>query len=249
MTKVSIIGTGNVSYHLERAFAQATDLLEVQVLPSRSDFSNRSSEKNNGDFDSDSDLVIIAVSDDAIATVSKKLQNTSQLVVHTSGSVPMNALERERRGVFYPLQTFSKNRDVDFGVIPICIEANEKKDLKLLRMLGEVISRKVHEIDSEQRKALHLAAVFVNNFSNHLYQIGNRICQENDVSFDLLKPLIAETASKIETLDPLEAQTGPAKRNDVKTIGNHLTELKSQKLKEVYLLLTRSIQDTHGKKL
>jgi predicted short-subunit dehydrogenase-like oxidoreductase (DUF2520 family) len=114
--------------------------------------------------------------------------------------------------------------------------------------LGKTISNTIYKINSEQRKSLHLAAVFVNNFVNHLYYIGNEICNENDVPFDILLPLIEETFKKLDDLSPLEAQTGPAKRNDEQTIKNQLDQLKNNTHKEIYRILTKSIQETHGRK-
>lgn len=251
MIKVSIIGSGNVSFHLQGAFAKTADVHLVDVIPGRSDFKKLFSGKDLSNEESwAADVYIIAVSDDAISKVAEQLQNSSKLVVHTSGSVPMDDLPKElRKGVFYPLQTFSKKRAVDFKTVPVCIEASAEKDLKLLRKLAQTISENIHEINSEQRKNLHLAAVFVNNFTNHLYQIGSEICKENSVSFDLLKPLIFETAHKIGTLNPKEAQTGPAKRNDTGTIKNHLAQLKTKEQREIYSILTESIQNTYGEKL
>ena len=145
---------------------------------------------------------------------------------------------------FYPLQTFTKGKKVDFKKIPICIEAEQDNDLKILEQLAVLISEKTHLINSQQRKALHVAAVFVNNFVNHLYQIGSEICQENQIPFSILEALITETASKIERLSPKNAQTGPAKRNDKGTIDAHLDFLKSDVSKqEIYKLLTQSIQN------
>ena len=124
----------------------------------------------------------------------------------------MDALsDRNRKGVFYPLQTFSKNRKLKFKKIPVCIEASNTSDLKLLMKLGLSLSKNVVEVNSEERSKLHLAAVFVNNFVNHMYAIGGEILQDNHLSLNLLKPLITETASKVKRLTPSEAQTGPAK--------------------------------------
>ena len=195
------------------------------------------------------DVTIIAVSDNAIADVSKQLPFENQLVVHTSGSLSMEALDpKNRKGVFYPLQTFSKSKEVDFKVIPICLEAQNDNDFKTLEILAKTISNSVTTITSEQRKALHVAAVFVSNFTNHLYQIGNEICVENNIPFEILKPLIQETANKILSLSPIDAQTGPAKRNDTQTINTHLNFLSDDNQKEIYKILTKSIID-HGKKL
>ena len=154
----------------------------------------------------------------------------------------MEALsKRNRKGIFYPLQTFSKNREVNFNTIPICIEAKEEADLELLTNLGNSLSEKVVEIDSDERSKLHLAAVFVNNFVNHLYAIGDDILGNNELSFDLLHPLIEETASKVKTLSPSEVQTGPARRGDQKTIEKHLHLLTEGPESELYQQLTESL--------
>jgi predicted short-subunit dehydrogenase-like oxidoreductase (DUF2520 family) len=154
-----------------------------------------------------------------------------------------------RRGVFYPLQTFTKGKKVDFREIPICIESEFSADLEIIKKLANTISEKTYIINSQQRKALHIAAVFVNNFVNHLYQIGNEICLENQVPFEILEALISETAAKVRTLSPDEAQTGPAKREDQQTIEAHLDFLKPDATKKsIYQLLTQSIQN-NGKEL
>ena len=253
MTKVSIIGSGNVAQHLIQAFQLNSQIELVQVFAR-----NKKSVAHLLDSDaitSDyyqlqvADVYIIAVSDDAIAKVSSQLPFENQLVVHTSGTVDLDTLdEKNRKGVFYPLQTFSKNKAVDFKTIPLCLEAENETDLKLLQKVADCISESLYEINSQQRKALHVAAVFVNNFVNHLYQIGNEICEDNQIPFDILKPLIQETANKIVTLSPKEAQTGPAKRNDLKTIAAHEQFLTDKNQATIYKLLTQSIQN-NGKKL
>ena len=133
-------------------------------------------------------------------------------------------------------------------MIPICLEAENTFDFRVLDTVAKSISKAVFPINSEQRKALHVAAVFVNNFTNHLYQIGQEICEENKVPFEILKPLIQETANKINTLNPTEAQTGPAKRNDSTTIEAHLEYLTNENQKNIYKILTQSIQN-NGKEL
>jgi predicted short-subunit dehydrogenase-like oxidoreductase (DUF2520 family) len=194
-------------------------------------------------------MYIIAVPDDAIASVSSKLPFKNRLVVHTSGSVALNALDdKNRKGVFYPLQTFSKDKALDFSTIPICIESENSNDFQVLDKVAKSISNAVFAVNTDQRKALHVAAVFVNNFVNHLYQIGNEICEEHQVPFEILKPLIQETANKINTLSPKDAQTGPAKRKDTQTINSHLNFLSNENQGTIYNILTQSIQD-NGKKL
>jgi len=244
MIKIALIGSGNVAQHLISAFNENAETQIVQVF-SRSPFAFDNIPVVH-DFNelAEADLYIIAVSDDAIVGISEQLPFEKRLVVHTSGSVPIEVLSsKNRKGVFYPLQTFTKNKKVDFKSIPICLESESKSDLDLLQKVAGSISDQTFKISSEQRKSLHVSAVFVNNFVNHLYKIGNDICAENKVPFDILKPLIRETADKILTLSPNEAQTGPAKRNDNQTIQRHLDFLSDETQKNIYKLLTQSIQN------
>jgi predicted short-subunit dehydrogenase-like oxidoreductase (DUF2520 family) len=229
MISVVIIGNGNVAHHLEKTFLKASGI-HVSRINSRS-----------LNVIPKADVTILAVSDNAIASVSLKITNS--FVVHTSGSFSMEALQnKESKGVFYMLQTFTKEKEVDFSQVPFCLEASSQTGYLLLEKLAKSIGNKVYPINSEQRKALHIAAVFVNNFTNHMYKIGNDICEKHQVPFDILFPLIDETAQKIKTLSPQLAQTGPAKRNDTETIKNHL-ELLNQEQQEIYKILTRSITD------
>ena len=253
MIRVTVIGSGNVAQHLLKAFVNNPDieLVEVVARTKTELVSFLPAEKIVISCEAmlPTDVVIIAVSDNAIEKVSAQITLKDTLVVHTSGTIPMNILDdKNKKGVFYPLQTFSKFKEVDFRVIPIAIEAQNEESVALLEKVGKSISNHVQQIDSSQRKTLHVAAVFVCNFVNHLYQIGNEICDENNLSFDLLKPLIVETAHKIKTLSPSEAQTGPAKRHDTVTINSQLNFLTNETQKEIYKLLTQSIIN-HGKKL
>lgn len=253
MIKVVIIGSGNVAQHLISSFvnSKALDLVQVFSRQKETVLHLIDSSKITNDLADivDADLYILAISDDAIASVSSQLPFENRLVVHTAGSVSMNLLDKKnRRGVLYPLQTFSKKRAIDFGEITICIETEEEIDFILLEKTAHVLSDKVQKISEQQRKALHVSAVFVNNFVNHLYQIGNEICSEHKLSFDILKPLIMETAQKVMTLSPKEAQTGPAIRNDNQTIERHIHFLKDDIQNSIYKTLTQSIQH-NGKKL
>ena len=198
----------------------------------------------------DADIYLISVKDDAISEVSENLKGKNSLVLHTSGAVPIDSLKpHPRRGVFYPLQTFSKDREVKNPDIPFCLEVNQEKDVELLKQLAIEISGTPFEVSSEQRKKLHLAAVFVCNFVNHLYVVGEDLCRENDLPFEILQPLILETAEKTVHSSPSGNQTGPAKRKDQSTIEAHLDLLDSEENREIYQLLTRAIQTRHGKKL
>ena len=242
-----LLGFGNVNSHLFNAFEKSDKVSVIQVY-NRSIISlelglHGIPFTNKIDQIYDADVYIIGISDDSISTFSESLKIQDKLVVHTSGGAPMDRLSKKnRRGIFYPLQTFSKNKELNFNKIPICIEAENPQDLALLEKLGKTISEVVVEIDSEKRAKIHVAAVFVNNFVNYLYQIGEEILEENDIPFDLLKPLIKETANKIQTLSPELAQTGPAKRNDTKTIEKHLKLLDDTPYKEVYLMLTKKLK-------
>ena len=253
MIKVSIIGSGNVAQHLIQAFQLNSQIELVQVVAR--DIKKVAHLLDSNRITSDytqlqeADLYIIAVSDDAIAEVSSALPFKNRLIAHTSGTVALDSLNSNNRpAVFYPLQTFSKDKPIDFKSVPICLEAENEKDVQILKQLAHSISNAVYEINSEQRKALHLAAVFVNNFVNYLYQMGNEICDANAIPFEILKPLIQETANKIATLSPKNAQTGPAKRNDLKTIAAQEEFLKDENQAAIYKLLTQSLQN-NGKKL
>ncbi len=254
MTNIVILGFGNVGFHLCKTLDKYNQFSVIQIY-NRNKISIYSELKHIPSTTKlaeikEADMYILAIPDDAIASFSEALPLKNKLVVHTSGGAAMEALsEANRKGVFYPLQSFSKKRDPDFNEIPICIEAERKSDLTLLKKLGEAISEKVVEVNSEERAKLHLAAVFVNNFVNYMYDISSDILSKSKLPFELLRPLIAETANKIETLSPKEAQTGPAKRSDKKTIEKHLHLLENGPHKELYQQLTEAILTSYGKKL
>jgi predicted short-subunit dehydrogenase-like oxidoreductase (DUF2520 family) len=253
MITTTLIGSGNVATHLYKALKNAKNIAINQWfsrdLKAITDFKNEVSITSDLNTLTESDVYIIAVSDDAIEDVAKQLPFEDRLVVHTSGSVSLYDIDmKHRRGVFYPLQTFSKDVELDFSEVPICIEALKKDDFKTLTSIGEALGCQTHKVNSHQRKALHLAAVFANNFSNQIYRIAHEICERKSVEFDILKPLIKETVRKIEDVSPYKAQTGPAKRGDKKTIKKHIKMLKNETHKEVYELLTKSIKETHGQR-
>jgi predicted short-subunit dehydrogenase-like oxidoreductase (DUF2520 family) len=249
MKRITILGTGNVAQNLFEAFSHASGFNVVQVvgrdIKKMAFFKNRTSIVPYDEELALTDIYIIAVKDDAISEVSKKIA-AKGLVAHTSGAAALSELKiHERHGVFYPLQTFTKSRLLDFSEVPICIEASNANDLKLLHRLGKVISSNVVAIASDKRRALHVSAVFVNNFTNYMYTIGEELCEENQLDFSLLKPLIKETADKLEFIDAFEAQTGPARRCDQQTLHKHLSQLKSKKHREIYTLLSNSIKASY----
>ncbi|MEZ4811309.1 MAG: Rossmann-like and DUF2520 domain-containing protein [Allomuricauda sp.] len=253
MITIVLLGTGNLAKHLFEAFSATDGAQVVQVvgrnMDSLSRFSKMSAISNDFSAIADVDVYIIAVNDDAIGEVSGYLLNKKGVVVHASGAAGMDSIKVKNRGVFYPLQTFTEGKTLDFTSIPICIEAEQYESKQLLKRLAETISDNVQEIDSNQRKKLHLAAVFVNNFTNYLYGVGEEICWEEGLSFDLLKPLILETAEKIQFLRPKEAQTGPAKRGDKHSMQQHLNLLRDKKQIELYTLISEAIQQAYEKKL
>jgi predicted short-subunit dehydrogenase-like oxidoreductase (DUF2520 family) len=254
MIKVAVIGSGNVAQHLIKVLDAAPGILLVQAF-ARQKESLMHLLPQNKITDSYTDLqeadaYIISVSDDAIAQVASLLPFKGRLVVHTSGSVAMQELNpANRRGVFYPLQTFSKNKEVNFKEVPLCLESENLNDFELLQKLAASVSDNVYAINSAQRQSLHVAAVFVSNFVNHMYTIGSSICNEHSVPFDILKPLIKETAEKVQQLPPVQAQTGPAKRADNTTMQKHINFLQDNNLINIYKLLSQSIQHYNEQKL
>ncbi|NRB62705.1 MAG: DUF2520 domain-containing protein [Saprospiraceae bacterium] len=259
---IVLIGSGRVAHHLGHAlYNQGLQL--VQIVGRNSSTTAQLALElesvavgldNLQLMDIHADMYIIAVSDSAIAKVSSTLAQLlpdHALVVHTSGATPLSKIDRhfKYRGVFYPLQTFSRDQVVDFREVPICLDtASTGHHRAELERLAQSLSRYVVWLNEEQRAVLHLAAVFVNNFTNHLFGVASQILASKAINFSLLKPLIAETIRKLDNLPPPEAQTGPAVRNDQSTIEKH-QELLQQihpEFLDIYQLLTRSIQDLHS---
>ncbi len=256
--KITLIGAGNVGYHLGKRLYKKGFFIN-QVYSRNLKNARRLAKKIKADFtdniytiNSKSAIYILAIKDDAIGEVACQLAKnnalTDKLIAHTSGAVSSEILAPyfKNYGVFYPLQTFSKSQKVQFSKIPICIDAAQADSLELLRQLGKKISKKVSPLNDKERAILHVAAVFVNNFTNHLFYIGQDIVEQEQISFDLLKPLIWETVCKIENRHPKEMQTGPARRGDLKTLKKHIKYLKKfPKYAQLYDLLTKSIQNAH----
>ncbi|MFD1064337.1 Rossmann-like and DUF2520 domain-containing protein [Winogradskyella litorisediminis] len=251
MISIAILGAGNVASHLYKAFSKS-DTVDVKQWYNRS-YDAIKSFKNETEVIDDLaklkevDVYILAVSDDALEEFSKTLPFNNRFIVHTSGTVSMYALDKKnKRGVFYPLQSFSKDANVNFENVPFCIETEEKSKMQMLKDLANALGSKYYKITTEQRKTLHVAAVFINNFTNQMYRIAHEISDAENIEFDLLKPLILETANKVQDMSPYMAQTGPAKRNDKKTLKKHLKRIENEEHKEIYKLITKSIQKTHG---
>lgn len=248
---VVIIGAGNVATHLSKAIKNAG--FEILQIVSRKEESASvlgtqlgvPFTSNPKQLNQNADLYIVSVKDDAITeALSTFTPPKEALVVHTAGSVPMEILSKysSRTGIIYPLQTFSKTKNIDFSHIPLYIEANTDNDANSILVFASKLSTKAKLVDSKTRAQVHLAAVFACNFTNNLYSIASDILEKAGLSFEDMIPLISETTEKIKTLPPRKAQTGPAIRHDNKIIEKQLNALQGRE-KEIYRLITESIQD------
>jgi predicted short-subunit dehydrogenase-like oxidoreductase (DUF2520 family) len=255
--KAVIIGSGNVATHLALAF-QKKGIIISQVYSRTSANAELLAQKLNTSFtthtsgiDRNADIYIYALKDSSFLNLLKRFDLPKAIHVHTSGSIPMKDFYgyTDRYGVLYPLQTFSINKEIDFSNVPICIEANSEKLENELIELAKLLTTKTYILSSEQRRKVHLAAVFACNFTNYMYDIAHDIVLGAGIEFDILKPLIMETADKINTLSPREAQTGPAIRYDENIINKHLIMLDNRKhWKAIYRKLTKNIHNRHAKK-
>lgn len=255
MIRTSFIGSGNVAWHLAPALDNAGyPVREVysQNPKHAAALIGRLYEAHVNislDFSaSASKIFIIAVSDDALQDVAQKLiLPDDAIVVHTSGSQPLSILDdagSQNMGVFYPLQTFSKTKKIDFKSVPIFVESETSHVEKALMKMAKAISGKVKRINSEERKALHVAAVFASNFTNHMLTIAREITRQNDLDFEWLKPLIAETLNKSLEIGPQKAQTGPAVRGDFAVLERHMEFLRENpQWAEIYRVLSQNIID------
>jgi len=252
--KIVFIGAGNLATQLSIAM-QSADYQVVQVY-SR-DIQNarqlavrlQATHTNRLEkLDKTADIYLFAVPDDVLPDILNQLPFSEKLYIHTAGSVPQSIFQMHSSnyGVLYPLQTFSKHKQVDFKQIPICIEANSDSNKLIISDIAKQLSPIVYEISSEERAYLHVAAVFANNFSNHMFALAEEILKRHNLPFEILKPLIAESFQKAFHSTPLQAQTGPAIRNDQKIIQKHLKMLENTPdLKKIYTFVTQSIFETH----
>ena len=249
--KIVMLGSGNLAFHLSNALLGANHQI-IQVFSRTINSAeilakqlNTNAISSLQEIDNNADLYILAVSDKAISHIINGFDFSNKKVVHTAGSVALSVFgcEYQNVGVFYPLQTFSKSRKLNFKEIPICIEANNPQFELFLTHLANQLSEIVLKITSKQRAQLHLAAVFANNFVNHLYSISKNIIVKSDIDFNILKPLIKETALKIFELSPENAQTGPAIRNDAGSLEKHLELLSSSpEYQAIYKLISEDIR-------
>jgi predicted short-subunit dehydrogenase-like oxidoreductase (DUF2520 family) len=251
--KVVLLGSGNVATHMAKALkANNHEVLQVWSAT----FKNAETLAlaigaepidSLSEINASAEIIVIAVKDDAISSIVSHLTYSNALVVHTSGATDLSVLSGLKHyGVLYPLQTFSKLKEVDFKRVPLCIEASNQQNLEILHGLATSLSNAVYSITTEKRRILHLAAAFACNFVNQLYTLSADLLNSNDLDFDLLRPLIKETADKVTYFLPLEVQTGPAVRHDQNSLNTHLNLLQGQpELKHIYQTLSDSIKKSH----
>lgn len=241
--KIDIIGRGNVGWHLMHAFADRADTVAVNP-------------RTLEGLRQDCDLYLIAVTDDAITDVTRRLKETlpaEAAVAHTSGTTGIETVTEHFRnaGVFYPLQTFTKGVELDYREIPVMLEASDDSTREILTGAARLLSEKVMNVDSGQRALYHIASVFSCNFVNHLWALSSAYLDGHGLDFDALRPLLKETTRKLDDRAPYNAQTGPAVRHDLKTVNRQMQSLLNEKgyeLADIYMTFTRSIMTHHPKK-
>jgi predicted short-subunit dehydrogenase-like oxidoreductase (DUF2520 family) len=252
--RICLIGAGNLATQLGKCLLEKGHQI-VQVWSRTQKSAAELASKLDCPFTteislitSDADIYILAISDTVLESVLAKRNWGNTMVVHTAGSTPMSILAPycKNFGVFYPFQTFTIEKKVDFDNVPVCIEANSPQNLDVLKELAQSISQNIKLFDSDQRKQIHLSAVFACNFANHFYAIAEALLREKGIGFEILKPLILETASKVIYQSPVSSQTGPAVRNDTTVMSKHLSMLADHPdLQDLYRQISERIIQTH----
>lgn len=252
----SFLGAGNLAFHLAKALHSKG--FQISQIYNRTESNAKELAEITGseytstldEIDKFADIYIVALKDSAFDEVLSQIDFQDKLLIHCSGSQPISVLNKYAKnfGVIYPLQTFSKKRVIDFKKIPVFIEANSPANLEILRKIAGAISEKVSVADSEQRQLLHISAVFACNFVNHFYFIAGELLKTKNISFDVLKPLILETALKVQEFQPFVTQTGPAVRFDKNIIDKHLSKLAdAEEYRQLYEMISKSIFEHHKK--
>lgn len=247
--KIVYVGSGNLATRLSLEM-QRSGLTICQVYSPTAEHARKLATALGcswtnvvNEIDPGADLYVFSLKDTALRPLLDQMKPNGGLWVHTAGSMPLEIFEgyAERYGVLYPLQTFSKERTVDFRQIPFFLEASSEADGRLLERIAGRLSKNIRFLSSEKRRSLHLAAVFACNFANRMYALAARILEEQDIPFDVLLPLIDETAAKVHAMDPVKAQTGPAVRYDENVIHNHLAMLTDPDLQAIYRQISQNI--------
>jgi len=249
--KIVLLGSGNVATHLAKALRASGNEI-VQVYSRTAAHAKMLTAQTGGepvsaleDVYTSADLYIFSLKDDALPDVIRQMPQTEGVWVHTAGSIPATlfASRKEAYGVIYPLQTFSRDRTITMHDVPLFIEGSTPETTRFLLNLAVTLSAHVFPLSGERRRYLHLAAVFACNFTNHMYTLAAEILRKEQLPFDVLKPLITETAAKVMVMDPDKAQTGPAVRFDEGVMQRHLALIDEPLAKEIYSLISKSIHD------
>lgn len=237
MVKIAVIGGGNVARHLMLAFSGCSNAEAVSV-----------NSRTLSVLPMDADLYLIAVSDLAIKEVSDRLPEIKGVVAHTSGSVGISVLKKHfQAGVFYPLQTFSRNDTVNYRQVPVFIECSSPEVSEVLYEAASLITEKVYMANSQCRRYLHLAAVFACNFTNRMFDIADSVLKKEGLDFSVLLPLVRQTVDKLERMSPHDAQTGPAARGDLGICEKHISMLNDdEETAFLYRILTESIYNSRN---
>lgn len=255
--KIVFIGAGNLATHLAKSlYNNSFNITQVysRTLASAQKLASEINATFTDKLDEivpNADIYIFSIPDSVLeSTISKIKVDKNKLFLHTAGSMPLDVFKdySSRYGVIYPFQTFSKQKEIDFSSTPVFIEANNENDRVLLTEIVNSVTHKVYYLPSEKRQYLHLTGVFACNFTNHMYSIANQILSKEDIPFDVILPLIDETANKVHSLAPEKAQTGPAIRYDENVINKHLSLILDEKTKDIYKLLSESIHKINYKK-
>ncbi len=252
---IFVIGSGNVATHLSIALIKAGHNIIGVCGRQPAHTAELAKKLNTKSFDNisiiptDADVYLISISDDNIADVATQMPDVEGIVAHTAGSVPMSALARfGNHGVLYPLQSFSKSRAIDMSRVPLCIEGSDRNTAGTLTALARTLSYDVRPMTTEQRAHLHLAAVFASNFANCMYAEAENILKESNIPFDIMRELIAETATKATELGPTAAQTGPARRCDTTVMNRQMQSLTDCELQKLYSFVSERIQGRYKPK-
>ena len=246
MKNIILLGSGNVATHLGIALKNSNYNI-LQVYSKSIENAKLLSKKLDADFTNDlnklklADLIIVSIKDDSISSILSKIKNTA--IVHTSGSIGINIFVDKftNYGVFYPLQTFKKDVELNVSEIPFCIEGNSLRFENQLIEIAKTLSCNVIKMNSKQIKRLHIAAVFACNFSNHMYTIANDMLEKNNIDFKFLLPLIKKTTANLDEESPKQLQTGPAKRKDMAVIQEHLDTIKEKEIRDLYQKISANI--------
>lgn len=254
--KIAILGAGNLAWNLAPALEDAGhEITEVYArdLQKAKEITERiytAVPKDDLDFsESRAELFILAIKDDALTEVADQvILPEGSILVHTSGAIPMEVLSQSSAsyvGVFYPLQSFTKGKKVDFEEVPFLLESEDEGSLQLLKKVAKSLSQLVYILRAKDRQAVHVAAVFASNFTNHMLRIAEDILHRQGLDAELLKPLIIESISKSLQLGARKAQTGPAIREDYETLETHHHFLAyNEQLAEIYRLISQDIIDS-----